>query len=397
MSERSDALPYWRLSSFYFLYFACLGVMTPYWSLYLEDAGFDAPAIGVVLAVIAGTRIVAPNFWGWVADRSGRRLSIIRGGAAMAALCFAPLLLEDALAWVVICIALHTFFWGAILAQYEVITLASMGSEVQRYGQVRLWGSISFVLLVVLGGEIFDRAGVRHFPMVMLIPLLLLAVGSFSIRDVASSQQQLLAGSMRAALRSPAVWSFLGASFLLQFSHAPYYGFFSLLLARAGYSSVGIGYLWALGVVAEVLLFALAHHLFRRFSLRQVLVASLLLAALRWLMIGFGAASVGVLVLAQCLHAATFGSFHAASMEFVRRHFGHAGQGQGQALYSAVSFGAGGALGALGSGWLWGRSQHLVFGIAALAALLGAVLLLCGLSGPPVERSAAAAAPGGAR
>jgi PPP family 3-phenylpropionic acid transporter len=113
-------------------------------------------------------------------------------------------------------------------------------------------------------------------------------------------------------------------------------------------------------------------------------------------MIGFGTASVGVLVLAQCLHAATFGSFHAASMEFVRRHFGHAGQGQGQALYSAVSFGAGGALGALGSGWLWDRSQHLVFGIAALAALLGAVLLLYGLSGPLVERSAAAA-PGGAR
>jgi PPP family 3-phenylpropionic acid transporter len=97
-----------------------------------------------------------------------------------------------------------------------------------------------------------------------------------------------------------------------------------------------------------------------------VLIASLLLAALRWLMIGFGAASVGVLVLAQCLHAATFGSFHAAGIEFVRRHFGYADQGQGQALYSAISFGAGGALGALGSGWLWDRSQHAVFLLAAL-------------------------------
>ncbi len=395
MSGLSAAFPYWRLSSFYFLYFACLGVMVPYWSLYLESAGLSATAIGVVLAVTAGTRIVAPNLWGWVADRSGRRLWIIRFGALMAALCFALLPAGEGLGWVAVCIALHTFFWNAILAQYEVITLAAMGSEVHRYGQVRLWGSISFVVLVVLGGMVFERAGIACFPLVMMVPLVLLVAGSLAVRDAAPAARQQRSGGIRSALSSRVLWSFLAASFLLQFSHAPYYGFFSLLLYREGYGSTTIGFLWALGVVAEVLLFAMAHRLLQRFSLREVLVASMLLAALRWLMIGFGAGSVLVLVLAQCLHAATFGSFHAAGIEFVRRHFGYADQGQGQALYSAISFGAGGALGALGSGWLWDRSQHLVFLLAALAAVAGAVVLRVGLHGPDAgsvpARSGAAA------
>lgn len=389
MSGLSAAFPYWRLSSFYFLYFACLGVMVPYWSLYLESAGLSAAAIGVVLAVTAATRIIAPNLWGWLADHSGQRLLIIRAGALLATVSFALLPVGDGLAWVVVCITLHTFFWNAILAQYEVITLASMGSEVHRYGQVRLWGSISFVVLVVVVGMVFDRTGLSHFPLVMTMPLVLLVAGSFLIRDVASPASRPHAGSLRGLLGSRVLWSFLGASFLLQVSHAPYYGFFSLLLSREGYSSTAIGYLWALGVVAEILLFAVSHRVLQRFDLRAVLIASMLLAALRWLMIGFGAGSVLVLVLAQCLHAATFGSFHAASIEFVRRYFGYADQGQGQALYSAISFGAGGALGALGSGWLWDRSQSAVFLLATLAAGAGAVLLRGGLRGPLFAAEAA--------
>jgi PPP family 3-phenylpropionic acid transporter len=240
---------------------------------------------------------------------------------------------------------------------------------------VRLWGSISFVVLVVLVGMLFDHAGVARFPVVMMLPLLMLVAGSFAIRDAAPPAARRQGSGVGVLLRSRVIWSFLGASFLLQLSHAPYYGFFSLLLSREGYSSTAIGYLWALGVIAEILFFAVAHHVLQRFSLRSVLAVSMVLAALRWLMIGFGAGSVTVLVLAQCLHAATFGSFHAAGIEFVRRHFGYADQGQGQALYSAISFGAGGALGALGSGWLWDRSQHAVFLLAALCAAAGAVLL----------------------
>ena len=387
MSTAAAAVPYWRLSSFYFLYFACLGVMVPYWSLYLERAGLGAPAIGVVLAVMAAVRIVAPNAWGWLADRSGRRLAVIRAGSVLSALSFSALLLGDSPAWVIAVVALHTFFWNAILAQYEVITLASLGAEAHRYGQVRVWGSVSFVLSVAGAGALFDRVGVEHFPWVMLVPLLGLAAGSFLVEDAEPPQRQRRRGGLASLLRDPGFRRFLLAAFLMQASHAPFYGFFTLLLDARGYSGAAIGGLWSIGVIAEIALFATAHRLLARAGLREILLGSLLLAALRWLMIGVGAAWVLVLVLAQCLHAATFGSFHAASIEFVRRRAGEADQGQGQALYSAVSFGAGGALGALCSGWLWEFDQRLVFVLAALAALAGWWVLRsgadeCGLQRP---------------
>jgi PPP family 3-phenylpropionic acid transporter len=371
MNPAPPGYAYGRLSSYYFLYFACLGVMVPYWSLYLEASGLGAPAIGAVLAASSATRIVAPNLWGWLADRSGLRVEIIRIGAIGAALLFAGLLFDPPLGVVVALVVLHTFFWNAILAQYEVITLASMGGEVHRYGQVRLWGSVSFVLVVVAAGALFDRVEVTNLPWVMTLLLAALAAGSFTIRDPGIEPRAREAGGLGVLLRSRVLWAFLWASFLMQLGHAPYYGFFSLLLDRHGYSRAQIGWLWALGVIAEILLFAVAHRLLARISLRRLLLASLLLAALRWAIIGLATGLVPMLVLAQCLHAASFGSFHAAGVELVRRHFGLAHQGQGQALYSAFSFGAGGALGALASGGLWDIDARLGFLLASVASLWG--------------------------
>jgi PPP family 3-phenylpropionic acid transporter len=149
--------------------------------------------------------------------------------------------------------------------------------------------------------------------------------------------------------------------------------------------------MWSLGVIAEIGVFAASHRLLARFSLRNILLASLLLAALRWLMIGFGAGNVALLVVAQCLHAGSFGSFHAAGIEYLRRHFGPLHQGQGQALYAALSFGAGGAFGALVSGLLWDLGAPLGFLVAALAALLGWWIVRCAVRGPLVDVPGAAA------
>jgi PPP family 3-phenylpropionic acid transporter len=363
--------------------------MVPYWSLYLEASGLGAPAIGAVLAAGAATRVVAPNAWGWLADRGGRRVAIIRVGALGAALLFAGLLFEPPLAVLVAVVVLHTFFWNAILAQYEVITLSSMGGEVHRYGQVRLWGSVSFVMAVLAAGALFDHVDVVELPWIMLGLLGLLAAGSFAIRDPGSDPRAREAGGLGERLRSQMLWAFLVASFLLQFAHAPYYGFFSLLLDRHGYSRTGTGALWALGVTAEIVVFAFAHRLLARWSLRGILLASLLLAALRWLLIGVAATVVPLLVVAQCLHAASFGSFHAAGVELVRRHFGLAHQGQGQALYSAFSFGGGGALGALASGALWDVDPRLGFLLAALATLGGWWIVRKHVLGPLVEHPGA--------
>ena len=132
--------------------------------------------------------------------------------------------------------------------------------------------------------------------------------------------------------------------------------------------------MWALGVVAEILLFLVMARLLERFSLREVLLASFLIAALRWLLLGQLADHLGVLLIAQLMHAATFGSFHAAAIHFVQRSFGHRQQGQGQALYASLS-GIGGALGALYAGYAGPGSAGLVVRHRQLAALAAAVII----------------------
>ncbi|HND14694.1 MAG TPA: MFS transporter, partial [Pseudomonadales bacterium] len=202
---------------FYFLYYAFLGVMMPYWSLYLQAVGLDATAIGVVLAVMAATRIVTPNLWGWIADRSGCHLRLIRVGALFAAASFAALPWHSGVAWIVAVVLVHSVFWNAILAQFEVITLASLRDAVQRYGLVRLWGSVSFIVAVVGSGMLFDHVDVIRVPWLLLALLVLIAAGAWLIRDPDAGSRTRDVQGIGDRLREPALVAFLAASFLLQF------------------------------------------------------------------------------------------------------------------------------------------------------------------------------------
>jgi PPP family 3-phenylpropionic acid transporter len=175
-------------------------------------------------------------------------------------------------------------------------------------------------------------------------------------------------------LFSPGVLAFYISVALIQLSHGPYYTFLTLHLEHLGYSRGIIGMLWAVGVVAEVLMFLAMSRILKHFTVRTVLVASFALASLRWLLLGNLADHLAVLIFAQLLHAATFGSFHAAAIHFLQRSFGPRQQGQGQALYAALS-GTGGAIGALYSGYSWNAlGASWTFAIASLAALTAAVL-----------------------
>jgi PPP family 3-phenylpropionic acid transporter len=159
----------------------------------------------------------------------------------------------------------------------------------------------------------------------------------------------------------------------MQASHGPYYAFYSIFMKDHGYSETLIGQLWALGVLAEVGLFVIMHHLLDRLGARRVLIASLGLAALRWVIIGYFADSLVAVLLAQLLHAATFGTFHAAAIHLVHHYFRGRHEGRGQALYSSVSFGAGGAVGSLIAGYAWATlGPSITFGTAGAVAALGA-------------------------
>ncbi|WP_122500984.1 MFS transporter [Pseudomonas viridiflava] len=371
-------LPYWRLSGFYLCYFALLGSSAPFMALYLHHLGFSSARIGELIAIPMLMRCVAPNLWGWLGDYTGRRLAIVRFGAVCTLLAFSLILLDHSYAWLAMVMALYAFFWHAILPQFEVITLAHLQGQTARYSQIRLWGSIGFILAVVVLGRLLEWFSLDLFPHMLLMVMAGIAISSWWVPNAqpAVSSRPSDEGGFLRQLSRPGVLAFYLSVALMLLSHGPYYTFLTLHLEALGYSRSLIGVLWSVGVVAEVLMFMVMSRVLQRLSVRQVLLASFLLAAVRWLLLGAFAEHLLVLLVAQVMHAATFGSFHAAAIHFVQRSFGPRQQGQGQALYAALS-GVGGAFGALYSGYSWtALGPFWTFAIASLAALAAAIMIV---------------------
>ncbi|UZE97845.1 MFS transporter [Alkalimarinus alittae] len=374
--DGSDMRLYFKLSSFYFFYFALLGGLAPYWGLYLEDTGFNTIEIAQITSVLMVTKILAPNLWGWVGDHTGKRLELVRYGSLFTFVFFLAFYIDNQFWWFISVMAVFSFFWNAVLPQFEVITLHSLGERRERYSRVRLWGSLGFVASVVLLGIIFDHVSISYLPDFLLGIIAFIGLCSlFRFKQPAYSRQRAK-GAFLKALASPLVMSFLLINFLLQLSHGPYYTFYSIYMEDLGYDRSTIGVLWAVGVLAEVLLFFIMHRVMQRFSLRDIVLLSLLLTTLRWLMVGVYSEYLVMVVLAQCLHAASFGAMHAVAIHFVHRYFPVNIHGQGQAIYASVSFGAGGALGAIVSGEIVNAyGSPMAFNLAAvcsgLALLIG--------------------------
>jgi len=365
-------MPYWRLSSFYFFYFAALGVLIPFWGLYLKDRGFTPLAIGELMAVLTATKIVAPNLWGWIADRTGARLSMVRLASLSALLTFSGIFAVDGFWGIALVMALFGFFWNASLSQIEAVTFNHLGSRARHYATIRLWGSIGFIIVVAALGAAVEWTGTRIVPELVLVLYAGIWLSSLTIPDPGWPPVEQPSSSLSGLLRQPEIAAFLVACFLTEVSHGAFYVFYSLYLTEAGYSSTAVGALWAWGVILEVLLFWRMHRLLERFGARRILLVSLGLAVLRWLLTGGFPANPLLQFFAQTLHAATFGAFHAAAIHLVHHYFSGPTQGRGQALYSSLGFGAGAAVGSLLSGVLWSTvGAGFAFVLSAPAAGLG--------------------------
>lgn len=368
---------YWRLSSFYFFYFATIGTLIPYWGLYLQSQGYSAQQIATVLAVIMATKVVSPNLWGWIADKTGQRMRIIRVASFLSIIIFLGIFVSLDYHWVIFIMLLFSFFWNATLPQFEAVTLMHLDKDTRRYSSIRLWGSCGFVLLVMILGIVFDQYGLDAFPVIFSVLLLCIWVCSYFIADKSQGVKDVSSVDFMAILRRPQVLLFLFVCLLLQMSHGPYYAFYSIYLEQHHYSRVLIGELWALGVIAEIIIFLLMYQMLQKWSIRFLLIVSLLLTGIRWLMIGYFVDSLPLLIIAQCFHAASFGVFHAVAIHLIRHFFPDAAQGRGQALYSSLSFGLGGAVGAIYSGYTWeSLGAEATFEIAAIIAFFAMVLMI---------------------
>jgi len=369
------ALPYWRLSGFYLFYFAVVGSLVPYWGLYLQSLDFSAQDIGLLFAVIMGTKIVAPNIWGWIADHTGRRMSIVRGTSLLAALACVGGVWGSDCWWLALVLGVFSFVWNASLPQFEAATMTHLGDDTHRYSVIRLWGSVGFIIAVVGLGALFDQVGVGWLPVVLLVLLVLLWLSSLTVPEVKAIPEGASKRPLGPVLLRPEVLGFFVVCFLLQASHGPYYTFYSIYLEAHDYSRVAVGQLWALGVVAEIAIFFVMHRLLPSFGVRKLLLVSLLLTVLRWCLLAGFVDQVAVMIGAQLLHAASFGVFHVAAISFIHQFFVGRHQGRGQALYSSMSFGAGGALGSLYSGYSWATlGPEMTYLLGAGLAMLAFVV-----------------------
>ena len=367
--------PYWRLSGFYFFYFATLGGFLPFWSLYLKECSFSAAEIGELTAFMVGTKIIAPNLWGWIADQTGKSLRVIRIASFFAMVLFAGFLYQQSFQWFAFVTVSFSFFWNAALPQFEAATLHHLKEEPHRYSHIRLWGSIGFIVTVLGVGYLLDLYAIKLLPYLIVSLLASIWLISLLTPEVSTAKASQAAVRIWQIVKQPEIIAFLLVYMLLQAAHGPYYVFFSIYLKQLGYSSSMIGMLWSLGAGAEIIVFIFMRQLLKFVSLRRILLVSALLSILRWLMIAWYADNLYILLSAQVLHAATFGTAHVAAIHLVQSYFGQHHQGKGQALYSSFSFGLGGMLGGLYSGYAWDvYDGHWVYSFAAILSALAYII-----------------------
>ena len=367
-----NAVPYWRLSGFYFFYFAFVGAISPFWGLYLQSLAFSAVEIGVLMSLLQVMRIFAPNIWGHLADRSGRRTAIVQLAAFGSALAFAGVFFGSGFWWLFAVMAAVSFFWSASLPLVEAMTLSHLGERIDAYGRIRLWGSIGFIVMVVGLGYALDYVSIAWLPWAVLA--VMLGIAAFA-RVIPEAEILAHTGDhqpLREVVRRPEVAALLAACLLMAVTHGPYYTFYSIYLVDHGYDKSTVGWLWALGVLCEIGIFLVIPRIFSRVTPRTLILASFALAVLRFLLIAWGVESAWVVWGAQTLHAFTFGTYHAAAVALIHQHFRGRHQARGQALYTSLSFGVGGTIGGLASGLTWDTlgpawTFTLAAGSAALA------------------------------
>lgn len=362
----------------WFVYFAGIALFNPYAPLWFKELGFSTLLIGAVASLQSWTRVVAPYGWGWWADHGASRVRLIRLAAAAALAAAGGFLFVRGEWAVAACTALLFLANGAIVPLSEsalASRLSATGSfDARRYGRVRVWGSIGFVVSVVAAGALLQGAGISLFPVLLcLLYALLLAVAMRLPEPGAKAAGAAVPPPVLPVLRRPAVAWFFASVALTVLGHTALYAFFSLLLDARGYPKSAVGALWAVSVAVEIVFFWFQGHALARFDAYRWLQWAGLASAARFAMTAAAEGSTALLVAAQLLHALTFAAHHAASIVLVSRHFPGALRTRGQALYSVLGYGVPGVCGGLAGGWV---AEHhglpTVFWLAAVAGLGGA-------------------------
>jgi PPP family 3-phenylpropionic acid transporter len=312
-------------------------------------------------------------------------VALLRVAAVLSAVAAAALWwVRDAGAWPLALVVAALFLAnGAFTPIGEALLLKHLHSgdvlDARRYGRVRVWGSIGFIVSVLAFGVVLQRTGIGALPLFTFGLFLLLAWAAWRLPEttepvVAQAQPR---ASVWPVLRRPAVRWFFAAVMLTVLAHTALYAFFSLYLDRLGYGKPAVGALWGVSVAAEIVFFSLAGRHFARIDEYRWLVLAALVSAARFALTAAFGDLPAVLVLLQLTHALTFAAQHMACTSLIARFFPDRLRARGSALYSTLGYGIPGVIGGLAGGLLSDRfGLAAVFWAASLAALASAACCL---------------------
>ncbi len=321
------------------------------------------------------SKIVSPYLLSWLADYLQKRLVIIQILMLLSIIVFAGVIPYQSYWWFVIVMSLFGFLWNATLPLFEALTLNHLLEDTYGYSHIRLWGSIGFSLLVIVLPPFISGADIHYLPWIILSLLIANGITTLFIQDQSNIQKIIAPISIKKTLQNPVTVAFLLACAIQTLSHGAYYTFFTIYLEENGYSREFAGWMWALGVVAEVILFLVIRKVFSRYSIALLFVLSLLITSVRWLILALWVDNITLLLFAQILHAASFGLFHATAIYLTHQFFPSNLQARGQALYAGMSFGVGGSIGHLLSGYSWDTlGSQTTFLISAFIAFIGVII-----------------------
>lgn len=370
------------------MYFGAVGIFAPFWSPYLALRGFGPVEIGLLIALVSGARVVVPLALGWIADVTRRPTRVLQISGAMAVGCFALFPLQSGLLSFCLLSLLFGAFWNTIVPLYDAHALNHLGAESHRYGRLRLWGSIGFIVITALGGFILEREGYGWVPWLALPPMIGAFLMTLTLSQMAVATKPVSMREFGLVVRSRAVVAALAVATLVIMSSGAYYAFFSIWLEMNHYSKSTIGLLWALGVLAEVGVFAMGQSLLERFSIRTLFIAAAAGTALRWMMVAWLVSYPMLLAASQLLHCLSFAVLHFAIVLTAHREFPASLQSTGQSLFSSVAYGGGGLAGSLLAGVIWATfSARASYVTAAFIVVLATVCAVLGLRGTTLDRT----------
>ncbi len=375
MSE--PRVPAARYAAFYGAVFLVVGIYLPFWPVFLKSRGLDAAEIGLIFALASWLRIVTTPTIAQIADRSGRAKATLVTLAALSLIVFTGFF-EARGFWPVLLVMLPAAVcFQPMIPLAESQTMAAVLRERLDYGRIRLWGSLSFILGTLGAGFLITGRAPELVLYLVLGALALTVLAALALPGRRETPQEAARTSPLALLRNRRFLLFLGTASLLQASHAAYYGFSALHWQAAGLSEATIGWLWAEGVIAEVLLFALGGAVVARARPSALLALAALAGVLRWSALA-ASTDLALLVAAQALHGLTFGAAHLGAMHFLARTAPPGLAATAQSLYSAVSGSIAMGLAMLLAGVLYEAVAGQAFlAMAALSAFgLGLALVL---------------------